>query len=214
MRRDRARDDRRAVRGGLEQRERESLQRRRQHEGRGVRVELLERLPVHVARHEHPRVAPRLPVRASRTKSSVKLEPPAITSRTSPGTSRNAPTKRSGAFSGTSLPTNKHVGAAGEAPSLGDRRGIAVGPGFDAVRDAPPCSAGTSRPVRARRGRARPRSSRRGRERRATRRSAARDGPRRPTSPAPRPGHGWSGRPSHATRYRGRNEGRPGPIAW
>lgn len=53
MRRDVARDDRGAVRRRLEQRDRQSLEIRRLHERRGVRIQLGERVAKHVAGQHH-----------------------------------------------------------------------------------------------------------------------------------------------------------------
>ena len=106
VRRDVARHDRSAVAGRLQQRERQALEQRGQDEGRGVRVQLLELGAVDVARQHHPRVG-RGHRRAGRARTRrcgwSRRRSPVACRRARRGTRAAA---CSGAFSGTSRPTN------------------------------------------------------------------------------------------------------------
>ena len=129
-----ARDDRRAVRGGLQQCQGKSLERRGQHEGRRVRVELTQHVPVHVTRELDPRVvAGRLAqgrdVRVGEARSS-RHDEPAVT-----GQLPDRADQQIGCLLGDEPSDEQHIGARRQPPPPRDLVGLPRLRGVDAVRD-------------------------------------------------------------------------------
>ena len=207
VRRDVAGHDRRAVAGGLEQGERQSLQERGQHEGGGVRVQLVELLAEHVAGQDHARVAGRLPLEPGHElvgeARAAGDDQPQI-ARQAP----ERPDQQVRRLLGHQPPQEQQVRAGREAPSLGDRVRLPQRGRVDAVRDpgrlapvgAPVVLGEVARDHDG--GVGHPRAQPLGGPQH-------RGGPRRPTSRARSPGRGSSGPPSRGRRRGGAGRGAP-----